>query len=130
MKKGVIRSIGAVFAGLLFIAVTHNGTDFILENMGVLPKGNLHVATGLILMVLVYRTVFSLIGCYITARLAPNHPLRHALILGILGAIVSAIGAVVASDLAPGWYGLTLALLAIPIAYVAGKFYELQAASN
>lgn len=38
-----------VLVGLIFIGITHTGTDAILEITGVLPKGNLHVGTGLIL---------------------------------------------------------------------------------
>jgi hypothetical protein len=37
-------------------------------------------------MVLGYRAVLSLIGCYVTARLAPSNPMAHALSLGVIGA--------------------------------------------
>ena len=58
MNKDIFKSIGAVLAGLIFIVITHTGTDAILENIGVLPKGNLFVGTGLILVVIGYRAVF------------------------------------------------------------------------
>lgn len=128
MSKHILRSVGAVLAGFIFIGITHTGVDAILENIGVLPKGNLHVGTGLILMVIGYRAVLSLIGCYITARLAPNSPMKHALALGIVGLLLSTVGAVVTANLnlGPSWYAWTLVAISLPIAWVAGKLYELN----
>ncbi len=124
MNKTLIKSIGAVLAGLVFIIITHTATDTILEGAGVLPKGNLFVGTGLILIVLGYRAVFSFIGCYLTAKLAPRHPMKHALVLGLIGLVLSSIGAIVAADLGPAWYAWTLAVIALPIAWLGGKLYE------
>ena len=128
MSGQILRSVGAVLAGFIFIGVTHTGIDAILENIGVLPKGNLHVGTGLILIVIGYRAVLSLIGCYITARLAPNSPMKHALALGIVGVLLSAVGAIVTANmnLGPSWYAWTLVALSLPIAWLGGKLYELN----
>ena len=124
MNKTMLKSIGAVLAGLIFIVITHTATDAILESAGVLPKGNLFVGTGLILFVIAYRAVFSFIGCYLTAKLAPRHPMKHALILGLIGLVLSLVGAIVAADLGPAWYAWTLAVMALPIAWLGGKLYE------
>jgi hypothetical protein len=127
MKRNILKSIGAVLAGFVFIGVTHTGTDAILEGAGVLPKENLFVGTGLILVVLGYRAVFSLAGCYLTAWLAPQQPMRHALVLGGMGAVLGSIGAIVAgADLGPAWYAWSLAAIALPIAWLGGKLYELR----
>ncbi len=128
MSKDIIKSIGAVLAGLIFIGITHTATDAILENAGVLPKGHLHVRTGLILMVIGYRTVLSLIGCYITALLAPKSPMRHALALGIVGVLLSIAGAIATAsmNLGPSWYAWALVVLSLPTAWLAGKLYELR----
>jgi hypothetical protein len=123
MSKTTIKSIGAVLAGFIFIVITHTATDAILENVGMLPKGNLFVGTGLILFVIAYRAVFSFIGCYLTARLAPRNPMKHALILGLIGLVLSSVGAIVAADLGPAWYAWTLAAMALPIAWLGGKLY-------
>jgi hypothetical protein len=126
MNKTTVKSIGAVLAGFIFIVITHTATDAILEGAGVLPKGNLFVGTGLILIVIGYRAVFSFIGCYLTAKLAPRHPMKHALILGLIGLALSSVGAIVAADLGPAWYAWTLAVMALPIAWLGGKLYELR----
>ncbi len=124
MNKTMLKSIGAVLAGFVFIVITHTGTDAILEGAGVLPHGHLFVGTGLILLVIGYRAVFSLVGCYLTAKLAPRHPLKHALILGLIGLVLSSMGAIVAADLGPGWYAWTLAAISLPIAWLGAKLYE------
>lgn len=124
MKK-IFKSILAVLAGFLFIGVTHTGTDAILETLGVLPKGNLHVATSLVIFVVAYRTVFSLIGSYLTARLAPQNPLKHALALGALGTLLSTGGALASANmnLGPAWYAWSLVVISLPISWLGGKLY-------
>ena len=124
----ILKSVGAVLAGLFFIGITHTATDAILESMGVLPKGNLHVSTGLILVVIGYRAVLSLIGCYITALLAPKNPVKHALVLGIVGVLLSTAGAIATANmnLGPSWYAWTLVVISLPIAWLGGKLYELR----
>lgn len=125
MNKDTFKSIGAVLAGLVFIGITHSAIDAILEGVGVLPKGHLNVGTGLILFVILYRAIFSLAGCYLTAKLSPKDPLKHSLILGGIGTVLSAVGAIVTANMniAPPWYGWTLAIMSLPIAWIAGKLY-------
>lgn len=124
--KGIFKSIGAVLAGFIFIGITHTSIDAILESAGVLPKGNLFVENWLILIVISYRAVFSIAGCYISAWLAPNYPMRHSLALGILGAILSSIGAITMGHLGPAWYAWTLAAISIPIGWLGGRLYEMR----
>lgn len=120
-----LKSIGAVLAGLVFIGVTHTATDAILEGTGILPKGNLYVGTPLILFVIFYRAVFSFFGCYLTAKLAPQNPMKHSAVLGGIGTVLSATGAIVTTDmnLAPVWYAWSLVVIAFPVAWLAGKAY-------
>ena len=128
MNKNIFKSTGAVVAGLVFIVITHTGTDAILKAIGVLPKGHLYVSTGLILVVIFYRAVFSLAGCYLTAKLAPQNPMKHSLILGTIGVVLSAVGAIATANmnLGPAWYAWSLAVISLPIAWLGGKLYELR----
>jgi len=36
----VLRGIGAVLAGMIFIVATHAGTDFVLESLGIFTQPN------------------------------------------------------------------------------------------
>jgi hypothetical protein len=128
MNKNIFKSIGAVIAGFIFIVITHTATDSILESTGVLPKGNLYVSAGLILFVILYRTIFSLAGCYLTAKLAPNNPMKHALILGGIGTALSAAGAIATANmnLGPAWYAWSLVVIALPVAWLGGKLYLMK----
>lgn len=130
--SSVLKSIGAVVAGLIFIVVTHTATDAVLEGIGVLPKGNLWVGTSLILVVIGYRAVLSLIGCHIAAWLAPHSPMKHALALGAVGVLLSTVGAIVAANmnLGPSWYAWALVVIALPIAWLGGKLYELRSQAS
>jgi hypothetical protein len=127
MNTKIFKNIGAVIAGLIFIVITHTVTDLIMESTGVLPKGNLHVGTGLILFVIFYRAVLSLLGCYLTAKLAPDSPLKHALILGGIGVALSTVGAIATAEmnLGPAWYAWSL-VVSLLVAWLGGKLYLMR----
>jgi hypothetical protein len=78
----------------------------------------------------VYRTVYGILGSYITARLAPHRPMQHALLGGAIGLILSTIGAVATWDrgpeFGPHWYPLSLIVTAMPCAWLGGKVREVQ----
>lgn len=118
--KYALKSIRAALAGMLTGIVLSLGTDYILTSTGVLPQSNLWVPAQLIGFVLFYRTAYNVLGSYIIARLAPSHPMRHAIIVGILGTAVSIVGAIATRDmnLGPAWYAWTLAALTLPSAWL------------
>ncbi|SHF81695.1 hypothetical protein SAMN05443144_113139 [Fodinibius roseus] len=126
MAKSVGKSIWAVFAGFVVIVILSVAADTVLKLTGVLPYDHLYVSTGLILTVIFYRAVFSFIGCYLAARLAPQNPMTHALALGVVGMAVSTAGAILAADLGPAWYNWSLVVIALPIAWFGGKWYEMR----
>ena len=124
-----IRRISAVFAGLLAIFVLSTAVDVVLHATGFYrpwgePMTNLHA-----LVATAYRIVFSIAGCYLAARLAPDHPVRHALALGVLGVFISLAGALATwnAGLGPAWYALGLVALSLPCAWIGGR---LRAASD
>lgn len=80
----------------------------------------------LIFMILVYRTIYNVVGAYIVARLAPNHPMRHALAIGALGTLGSIAGAMAAKDLGPAWYAWSIVATALPSAWLGGRLFELR----
>lgn len=120
------RSIGAVLAGFVAVAVLSVGTDIALVVAGIFPPLTQPAAftTGLLLLATVYRSAYSVAGSYLAARLAPDHPMRHALALGVLGLAVSIVGAVVMREAGPAWYPLALIVLALPCAGLGGILFR------
>jgi hypothetical protein len=108
--------------GFFVIVILSVVTDIALEQRAYCPpdKG----CSTRVVLALVYRSIFSVIGCYITAWLAPDRPVAHALALGLLGVVVSALGTFAARDLGPDWYGLSLVVVALPLAWLGGRLYE------
>ena len=127
VPRNLWRSAGAVLLGFLVVVVLSLGTDQLLHVLGVYPPwGQPMYDTGLNVLALAYRVVYAVIGSYIAARFAPRHPMRHAMVLGVLGLIVSTAGAIAAitmADLGPNWYPILLALTALPCAWLGGALY-------
>lgn len=125
-----LRSIGAVFAGFLAVVITHTGTDAVMHATGVFPPLGQPMSDALFLLATAYRTVFTVAGSYITARLAPNRPMQHALVGGVIGLVLSIAGGVATwnkgAAFGPHWYPIALAVTALPCAWLGGKLREMQ----
>jgi hypothetical protein len=121
------RSIAAVLLGFVAVVLLSLGTDQVLHVLQVYPPwGQPMHDPGLNLLALSYRIVYTIVGGYITARLAPHSPMRHALALGIVGFAVGAAGAIatIPMDLGPSWYPIALVLTALPCAWLGGVLHR------
>ena len=126
------RSVGSVFGGLAAVFLITTVTDVILHAIGLFPPWTQRMADALFLVALAYRVVYGIVGGYLTARLAPQRPVTHALALGIAGLALSVAGAIVNvthPEMGPLWYPLVLILVAIPTAWLGGKIRSRQLAS-
>ena len=127
-------SIVAVLAGLIVGAALSIGTDMVFHAAGVFPPLGRPMADSLLLLATAYRTVYSVLGAYITARIAPNRPMQHALILGALGLVVCLIGILTTwnrvQEFGPHWYPIALAVLALPQCWLGGKIFTLQSSAR
>jgi hypothetical protein len=125
--RRTLRSFGAVLAGFLAIVIISIATDMAMHATGVFPSLGEPMGDALFLLATAYRIVYSVAGCYIAARFAPDRPMRHALALGVVGVVVSAAGAVATWNggpaFGPHWYSLALIALAMPCAWLGGKLY-------
>jgi hypothetical protein len=122
------RSVWAIVAGFLAVVVLSNGTDIGLVKLGIFPPLGQWKADRPFVWATIYRTVDGIIGSYITARLAPQRPMWHAMIGAIIGMILGAAAAAATwnKDIGPHWYPLALVVLAIPCAWIGGKIREMQ----
>jgi hypothetical protein len=118
-----LKSIGAVLAGFLTVVVLSIGMDFILESLGFFPPQNEpdSYTWWMLLIALIYRCAATVAGGYVTARLAPNRPMRHALILGIVGIVAGTAGAIATWGMTPHhWYPIALVVTAVPCTWYGG----------
>ena len=122
-----LRSTGAVVAGFVAIVVLSLGTDQVLHALKVYPPWGQPMAGGLFALATAYRIVYTVAGGYLTARLAPHAPVRHAVILGLVGLVPGVAGVVVGigkPDLGPLWYPIALAVTGLPCTWVGGVLYR------
>jgi hypothetical protein len=120
------RSIWALLGGVLFTVVVTTLVDLALHAAGVYGGSEQPLGNGLAALALSYRIVIGIGGGWLTAVLAPRRPVAHALALGVVGAALGAIGAVVTWDkgLGPHWYSVSLAILAIPQCWLGGTIFD------
>ena len=118
------RSVGAVFAGFFVGAVLSLGTDEVLHLLSVYPPWGQTMSDGVSLLATAYRIVFNIMGCYVAACLAPDRPMRHALIIGFIGLVLGGLAAAgtwnTVPPLGPHWYAVVVALISVPCAWVGG----------
>jgi hypothetical protein len=121
----MLRSTAAVGAGFMAVALLSVGTDQLLHTLDVYPPwGQPMLDPRLFVLALSYRIVYTVLGGFITARLAPQAPMRHVTIVAIIGLIAGGAGVVVAlnrPDLGPGWYPIAIALTAYPCTWLGGR---------
>jgi hypothetical protein len=125
-----LRSLGAVFAGFVVVVVLSLGTDVALRATGVFPAWGRPMSDALFVLATAYRTLYAVVGSYVTARLAPNRPMQHALAGGLVGLVLSIVGAVATWDrgpeFGPHWYPLALVATALPCAWAGGRLFTMQ----
>lgn len=130
----LFRSFLVILAGFVLVFVLSLGTDVSLHMIGLTPPLGQPMSNPMFLLATLYRTIYAAIGSYLTARLAPNDPMTHALVGGFIGLAISIVGAVVTwnhvPSLGPHWYPLALVVTALPSAWIGGKIRLAQLYKN
>jgi hypothetical protein len=125
--RRLARSLGALFLGFVAVVALSLGTDQALHELKVYPPwGQPMDDPGLNFLALVYRCVYGVAGSYLTARFAPHSPMRHALVGGAIGFVLSLAGALATMNLklGPIWYPFALVATAMPCAWLGGVLHR------
>lgn len=127
-----MKSFWAVLAGVVFIIGVTTLVDLVLHATHVYPPLNQPIGDSLALLATTYRVLVSIAGAWLTARLAPDKPLKHALILGFVGVLLGTVGLLATWNLklGPRWYPIALVVLAVPQCWVGGKLFEVGARAS
>ena len=76
-SRRVPRRIGAVLAGFFATFILSIATDVVLHAIGVFPAWGQPMSNALFALATAYRTIYTVAGGYITARLAPDRPIAR-----------------------------------------------------
>jgi hypothetical protein len=123
MNNPTLKSIRAVVVGVLFIIIVTTLVDALMHATGVYPD---HTLTDrLAVIASSYRLIISIAGAYLTAKLAPQNPMKHAIILGVVGTVLGLVGVIATwnAGLGPRWYPISLAVLALPQCWFGGWLF-------
>lgn len=122
------RSVWAIVAGFLVVVILSIGTDIVLHKLGIFPELGQRMSDQLFILATAYRTLYGILGSYVTARMAPNRPMWHAIVGAVIGMILGTVGAVVTwnKGLGPHWYPIALVVEGIPCAWIGAKIRESQ----
>ncbi|HZH04003.1 MAG TPA: hypothetical protein VEY30_09475 [Myxococcaceae bacterium] len=132
--RHTLRSVGAVLAGLVSLAAISTLTDALLHATGVFSPYGQPMASALFLLPTAYRFLYGIGAGYLTARLAPDRPVRHALILGGIGVAISLAGAIATwnagPEFGPKWYALAVIAIALPTTWLGARLFTPKADSS
>src|SRR3954471_21138717 len=93
-SRYIARRIGAVAAGFFATFILSIATDVLLHGAGVFPPWGQPMSDALFILATAYRVIFTIAGGYVTARLAPDRPMAHVWVLGILGLLAAVAGTI------------------------------------
>lgn len=118
-----LKSIGAVVAGFLVVAMLSTGTDWALERIGIFPEPSSEglFVTWMLVLAFLYRSVYAFLGGFVTAYLAPSHPMKHVVALAIIGTVGGVAGVFAGWNLSAHWYPIAIAVTAFPLVWWGGR---------
>jgi hypothetical protein len=119
------RLILSIIAGIATTMLLTIITDEVLNLLGKHPPLFKPILDdSLVQLVLVYHSLYAIIGAFVTAKIAKNQSRTAVLILGTKELFMWLVGMFILYDHSPTWYNVTKALLGIPLAFIGGRLYE------
>ena len=121
------RSAAAIILGFVAVVALSLATDQLFHVLEVYPPwGQPMHEPGLNLLALSYRIVYAVAGGYIAARFAPTDPMRHAVVLGLIGTLLSIAGVIATLPLkfGPSWYPISLVFISLPASWLGGALHR------
>lgn len=128
----MMRSVWAILAGFILIGILSFGTDAIMRAMSPWAFDANGGTTNLpiLLVSMLYSAVYGVVGCYVAARLAPSNPMKHAMILGVIGLFAAGAANYAVWGHVPNWFVIINMLLVLPLAWLGGRLRENEIASR
>lgn len=125
--KNILQSVGAVIVGFVTVAGLSTVTDSLVGYSGAFPAAS---TTAMLAFALVYRIVYTVLGGYVTAWLAPGNKMTRVWVLAGIGQLGGIAGVVSGWSLAAHWYPIAIAITAIPSVLIGGWLRTRSIAKN
>jgi hypothetical protein len=122
--KIVLRSIGAFAAAIIVTSALSYGTDAVLIATGVMSQNALPESALVVACIVLYRTLYNVVGAFVLAKLAPKYPMRHAIALGMFGVVGSLAAISALGETSHAWYGWVLTAFVLPSVWLGVKLAE------
>ncbi|MEO8465346.1 MAG: hypothetical protein ABI640_08385 [Gammaproteobacteria bacterium] len=123
--RQLLRSAGALLFGLFVVVFLSLAADQVARMLGLLPRLDQPAPeAGALVPPFTYRSVIVVLGAYVVARFAPYAPMGHALVSGVLGLVLSILGAIAQWDLGSHWYPVAIVLTAVPYSWLGGLIHR------
>ena len=120
------QSVWAVLAGFILIGLLSFASDALMRAIAPTmfdAQGGTN-SMPILLVTMVYSAVYGLVGCYLTARLAPSNPMKHSLVLGVIGLMVTGAINFGLWGHVPAWWSIINVAVVMPLAWFAGHLRE------
>jgi hypothetical protein len=126
----LLKNTGAVLAGFVTVAILSVATDALLVALNLFPPQSPQspYVWWMLLIALIYRSLYTIVGGYVAARLSATKPMRQVIILGIVGTLAALAGTIANWDLGAQWYPIALVVLSFPCVWLGGKLAKRPAA--
>jgi hypothetical protein len=123
--NNTLKSILAVLAGLFTVIILSTVTDLILEALHLFPSpdGGLF-DDKLLIIAFIYRSIYTILGGYVTAILSPGNARKNVIVLGIIGTIFGILGVIAGWNLSHHWYPIAIAVCGFPCVWIGFKIFE------
>lgn len=117
-----VRSIVSLVSGFVITVVLALGSDGLLRLLApqAFSSSGAVRGHGWLALMLAYTACSVVVGCLIAARLAPSHPLGHAVVLGVIGLVFTIAATLATWGTAPSWYHLLAMVQVMPSAWLGG----------
>lgn len=128
--RNLRRSVAALLAGFVAVVILSLAADKLMYATGIFPPIGQPIPDNRFFLALAYRTAIGIFGGYLVAKIAPDRPMRHSLLSGGIGLLISTLGVVLTWDagpeFGPHWYPIALAATALPTAWAGAHIAELK----
>jgi hypothetical protein len=119
MNKDFWKNCSAVLIGFLTVFMLSVGMDMLAESVGILPPSTQPEAYQWwhLVIALIYRSIFTIFGGFVTAHISATKPMRQVIILAVIGTILGGLGTIANWEMAKAtgtWYPVVL-FLASPV---------------